>query len=424
MPQKILVITVGQGNLDQLETTLFTPLRKSIAKGTWHRILLLPSQSTAPLAQQLAGEDPVFSLLPLSKAGDEDDADVCFGRYEGILSELLQVGVRRQDLTIDFTRGTKAMSAAIVLAAVTHDVPNLRYVTGKRNRNGVVIPGAEEVRDLSTRIAGTRRNLALALHHIERHQFSAAASLFPENGARWLAAYPESCQADVEWTRWAALFWGAWDRFDYQRAQHHLSAMPVTRSRSLSLWIPSAAQKKYLTRLAAGRAGVASPSNVVRDLAADLIANGERQVASGAFEDTLLRSYRALEMMGQARLFDRGLDSENLDSSQAQVKGWLADHTARGYGLPARRQLQLNREQTLSLLQYLGDEFASELAGAAQSGAWDRNGSLLIHGFKATSDGKKCRQILAVVRETFALEHKKNAERLETAAFPSRRAEG
>ena len=53
-------------------------------------------------------------------------------------------GVRSDYVVADFTRGTKAMSAALVLAAVGA-VPLLRYVHGsERDERGAVLPGDEE----------------------------------------------------------------------------------------------------------------------------------------------------------------------------------------------------------------------------------------------------------------------------------------
>jgi CRISPR-associated protein (TIGR02710 family) len=402
-----LVLTVGQGNLDKLEATLFAPLRKSIAKGKWDQVILLPSKETEPLAFQLAGGEPAIRIQTLPRTGDEDDADLCFSHFEAILSGLIRCGTRPAEITIDFTRGTKAMSAAVVLAAVTFNVPNLRYVTGKRERDGLVIAGKEEVRDLSSAIATTRRALGLAMHFLQRFQFTAVEALFPDERNRWLLKYPASCRADIEWTLWAARFWGAWDRFDYRAARSQLDSSPNSQSPALESWRCPKPQAKFLSRLAASGS---NPGNAARDLAADLIANAGRRLASGAYEDALLRNYRALEMIGQARLFDLRLDSENLDRCNPQVQRWLA--------VEGRSSNRLDRGQACSLLHFLGDSFAPELDKAAKAGAWDRNRSILLHGFRAEADRVKARLTLDRVADVFTEENFKNRERLESAQFP------
>ena len=54
IPARVLVMTVGTGDITRLEESLFTPLRKSIATDSWTRVILLPSGVTAEFAQRLA----------------------------------------------------------------------------------------------------------------------------------------------------------------------------------------------------------------------------------------------------------------------------------------------------------------------------------------------------------------------------------
>lgn len=403
----ILLLTVGQGNLDKLESTLFVPLRKSIAKGKWSQVILLPSRETEPLAVQLAGSESVFSIRSLPNHGEEDDADLCFAHFESVISELIRDGISPAEITIDFTRGTKAMSAAIVLAAITSNVPMLRYVTGKRDRDGLVITGKEEVRDLSPTIATTRRDLGLAQHLLARFQFTAVEALFPQDQKRRLLSYPGSCRPDIEWAVWAARFWGAWDRFDYQMAKKQMDSVPSSPSSAFGVWRCPKPQAKFLARITAGNT---SRGNTARDLAADLLANARRRLASGAYEDTLVRCYRALEMIGQARLLDRGLNSADLDLKNPEVQRWTA-----GERRPAR---QLDRGKVCSLLEFLGDNFAPELDKAARAEIWDRNQSILIHGFRVEADHNKARRIVDRVSSVFTREKPDNSTRLESASFP------
>ena len=127
---RTLVLTVGTGDLDRLEETLFTPLRKSIATEAWTRVVLLPSSVTEDFARtlrhRLDGTAVEVSPLP---AGDENDADAAYAHFDRVLATVLR-DVALEDVVVDFTRGTKAMSAALVLAAARRAVPRLRYVTG------------------------------------------------------------------------------------------------------------------------------------------------------------------------------------------------------------------------------------------------------------------------------------------------------
>jgi hypothetical protein len=151
MPPKnpILLLTVGVGNIDQLRQTLIVPLLKSVSKGEWDRVILLPSQFSADAARQFQAElsHPRIEMKALPAAGLEDDAQACFRYFDGVLRELL-TQVSPHEIFLDFTRGTKVMSVAAALAAVSHGLTHLRYVVGgRRDERGVVVPGTETVRE-------------------------------------------------------------------------------------------------------------------------------------------------------------------------------------------------------------------------------------------------------------------------------------
>ena len=93
-------------------------------------------------------------------------------------------------VVVDFTRGTKAMSAALVLAATRREVPHLRYVTGPRDRRGMVQAGSEEVRQIRTTVAAGHRRLDLARDLMLRGNFPAAEAVLPDPEHRFAAIFP------------------------------------------------------------------------------------------------------------------------------------------------------------------------------------------------------------------------------------------
>ena len=139
--QKTLVLTVGTGDPKNLEESLYAPLQKSIDTGGWTHVVFFPSQGTKRNARELckryAGSDIKFKTYPLPEANMEDDADACFAFFNKKLRTVLKASDGgASHVLIDFTRGTKAMSVALVLAAVAHDVPRFRYISGGRGGPG------------------------------------------------------------------------------------------------------------------------------------------------------------------------------------------------------------------------------------------------------------------------------------------------
>jgi hypothetical protein len=48
--REVLLLTVGTGTADELESTLTRRSRKSLEKGRWAKLVLLPSKKTEPNA--------------------------------------------------------------------------------------------------------------------------------------------------------------------------------------------------------------------------------------------------------------------------------------------------------------------------------------------------------------------------------------
>lgn len=184
--------------------------------------------------------------------------------------------------------------------------------------------------------------------------------------------------------------------------------------REFSQWEFIAVQQPLLLRLAGHDS---SRGNQARDLAADPLVNRWRRMREGAVEDSLLRAYRALKMLGQARLFDCGLGSEKIDQRHPEAARCLA-----GPDAPVRRRL--GRHEVVGLLRHLGDGSTVELGRAAHCGVWRRNHSILVHGFRAEADRSGPHEVLNRVTAVFLKEDPKNRERGEAAQFPKRSSVG
>lgn len=386
-PQRALVLTVGTGNVDQLEETLLAPLRKSIRQGEWARVVLVPSQMTRGFADRLReglGDLPI-EIDPLPKRGMEDDADACFAHMDGVLARLAEAGFPSDRVVPDFTRGTKAMSAALATAAVARGVPRLRYLYGgARDGRGMVVPGTEVVGDFDVREIAARRRLDLARALLLRGAFAAAEQAAPEPGET------ESLAETARFARAAAAFYGAWDRLDYDAA----ASAKVEAPRGLDpLWRslgPTREQREWCRALAGKverdpRAAAAR----LRRLAADLLANAERALRARRYEDAVIRAYRVLEMIGQARLASRGLLSSHLPADHPAVRAVRSQ--GRGeWGENRDRTLSAGRLRVTELLTQLGDPMGAELRAEAERPLGPRNkayrarnDNILVHGFEA-----------------------------------------
>lgn len=384
---RVLVMTVGTGDVNRLEKTLFAPLRKSIATDAWTQVVLLPSKVTEEFAETvrkgIRGVEVAVEPLP---EGDENDADQAYAHFDSVLDKALRK-TPAEAVVVDFTRGTKAMSAALVLAAARHEIPRLRYITGRRDGRGMVIPGTEDIRGIRATVGAGHRRLDLALGLMRRGSFHGAEAVLSDMDHPSSALYPDDLIETATAVRTATRFYAAWDRLDYDAASRVDVGGPPDGDWK-GLW-PTSAAREWVAALAK-----AAERKELRRLIVDLLANGERRLRQGQHEDALVRAYRVLELIGQARLFDHDLDSGSLDPDHAAVKAAVEKITKRkqdplGSGRDGR--LQAGRFQVARILEALEDPLAKRLLQFDDKSPLKptrRNKSLLIHGFTVGAPGE------------------------------------
>ena len=382
----VLVLTVGTGDREALEKSLLKPLAKSIDEGEWCKVFLLPSRVTEDFAAQLAERFPDLSVQiePLPEPKMENDADACYGHFDAVLSKLLK-DYEAMSVTVDFTRGTKAMSAALVLAAVRRDIPQLRYVWGERDQRGMVVAGTERIGRFATERVTARRRIDVAKRLMRHGNFAAALDLMPDPSGQSGESLPESLHDETTVLRRQAAFYAAWDRLDYAEADQLASkARPEDDlSDAVSCWV------RRLAR-APEREDHASMARWLRAIACDLLGNGRRRIRDRHFEDALLRAYRVLELVGQFRLFDQGIDSASVDpdlKAVRDIREKLKQKGSQDFGTGRNGRLTAPRHLAARLLKSLGDPLGAELLEFDRKhggiDAQNRNHSILIHGFEA-----------------------------------------
>lgn len=395
MPQTALLLTIGTGSAANLEDTLYQPLLKSARDGKWALTVLLPSQETEKYAEELktrlAGR--AVEIHPLPRAADENAIDSCYRHFDEVIAKLRQRGFAPSALTADFTRGTKAMSAALMLAAVRHGVAMTRYIEGTRDERGMVVPGSEKIRGFAPEEALFARRLDAARALFRGGSFAAVEKLMaPET----LPDVGRDIRDRAAAVRQLAAFCLAWDRLDYKSAASALDNLaPESLPADWQAFFPSREVQDWVGLLAepAQKEKQAMATRCQR-LIADLLANARRRIAQGQYEDGLIRAYRILELLGQSRLFAAGFDSAKMSPSDPSVQRFV-DSLGTNEKPPQRKNgYSFGREQVARFLktQFPRDGFGERLlAFASNEGRCvvDRNISILAHGFDAVSTGAR-----------------------------------
>ncbi len=395
-PGRVLVLTVGTGDLNRLDETVLAPFRKSIAQGAWSQIVLLPSSATAENANMVGEEisQTIVIVRPLRDDGAEDDADRCFSHFDSVIDELRSNGIAPESIEVDFTRGTKAMSAALVLAAYRHGIPLLRYITGTRDERGQVVTGGEIVRDFPIRRISSARRLDLAADLMCHGNFAAVLRLLPDpDHAFAKVSTMRDERAGLRCARALAAFFSEWDRLDYRAAANGLgkrsAQVPQAAPKNWNRFTPPDAAVAWVKDLAKGMSGANNKERSLycRMLAVDLLANAERRLRDRQLEDAFVRVYRVAELVGQASLFGHGVDSEKVPGDRSELRELREELAREGRQPFAKRAdgtVPLGRENVARLLTIMKDpigEYLTRIAGELPFGR--RNNSILVHGFEA-----------------------------------------
>lgn len=352
--------------------------------------------------------EPHFEVRDL---GDfERTYEDCFDALTAIAADGFEVS----QIAVDYTTGTKVMSAAIVVAAIDFGVSHYIYIDGNyRAGEGMrVVASTEQARATAAGRVRAHRDLQLAVRHFNTHQWDAAISV-AEDARSKCAAGPTCDQATA--LRDLARAYGHWDQFEHDEARTILMAMDAPQAQTIGVDIGP--HRQFLHRF-----DPKSKSDA-RDLLwarlADLLNNAERRLAQSLNDDAIQRAYRATELLAQIPFaeMDPPIDAAGpipIERFPEEVQAkWACRADAKG-------QLRLGLTDLYALLldlgHPLGEWFAADEQKPLQWALTARNQTILAHGF-TTARTEDVRTILDSVGPKAAALNKRIAQWREQATF-------
>ena len=400
MRRKGMVVTVGTGTggLDMKD-----PLAKTVENAHPDFVVFLCSRTSSATAQGVVrklglalGED--FHIRTVS---DENDLENCFETAICALRDLEERGVGPEAVTSDFTSGTKAMSAGLVLAAAARRSGNLCYIAGER-REGKVISGTERFVTFTPNTVFAYQVRILAERFVENLMFEPAIELLEQSS---IAPLPEHEQEVAHSLRELAQAYHCWERFDHRGAVRAAKKAARHAPPELGRFVwddPTAARLAALAAEQGKAERDNRPTAATLDLLADLVCNSQRRAAEGRYDDAVARLYRATEMLAQIRLrteFDldaNDLDTGKLPSRQLQKKYDALREWSRGGPGPVKLGLRKAYELLKDLDDKVGQDFPP--CRRLQAALSTRNDSLLAHGVRPVSK-EDCAMLLGEVEK-------------------------
>jgi CRISPR-associated protein (TIGR02710 family) len=324
-----------------------------------HVVFFVSPQSETELQMVIKGLNFLCRFNHIVSPSAEDLGECDRALREQLPTMLAQWGLSEDDLVVDYTGGTKSMSAALVLATVER-AQRYSYIGGvERDKGGVgvVLDGRErmlyvhnpwkewaqeERKRISLYFATARYATALSeLQRLQQHADAAEQSLL-----RALASAVEGYRD--------------WDNF------RHQAALPKLGEQALRFLKPYALGRTQNAALARFVLEVETNLEFLRRFAAastrdeayvlDLIANADRRARiEGKYEDAVARLYSGLERAARFRL-RRQYRINTEDVKREQLPEVLREEYTPKYLDPRDGKLKVPLVAAYRLLEALGDE--------------------------------------------------------------------
>ncbi len=404
--KRALIVTVGTGT--RADVYIVRPLVKTIRDSRPDFTVLVATDQSRLYAEKIIEELKLeegksYRLVTLTKA---DDYQKIFGDVNNIFRDLFARGYSCDDIQLDFTSGTKAMTAGAVLSAIFNQCGSLKYITGER-KNGVVQDDTERFLSINPKQIFNLHDVRLADELIFNLRFATAVDLLRKINLSLLS------KEERDWAESLTLIakgYREWDVFNHGDALRQLNKINWELA-DLSRFNPTAESRTLLQRLAEEKK---SPSE---DLLLDLYNNAVRRGIEGKYDDAVARLYRATECFAQFILQSvYQIDSSDVDISRVPEA--------------MRNRLQKNkggRDDKIRVGLYLDYELLAAFghpAGrcflenkALQGRLAERNTSILAHGVKPVSYSLHQKLRTGVV-ELFNLQIPDFETRAQAVQFP------
>ncbi len=371
----------------------------------------------------------------LHTAQDADSVERLMLEYAGVIDSL-RAKYPEAILEVDYTSGTKAMSAAAVAAAVSRQVPHLLYGVGPRDQSGRATATERYLVTATDQLIAEPQLLELGrlynLHQFRTVQQQTSLLLGSLLG-------PESdplLRARALSLGFLSEVYELWDRFDWKAAYARIRDRSQELNQALEQagWDSELLHQQLVFLKVCKKAEYVPPVRLV-----DLLANIQRCLETNCFDDAVARGYRAIEFLVQCRIA-RLLGREKHNNPTSRVPfSLLQTHapqaTARLQSSSGMETCNLGLRDALEVLAEANDpvgvklqiKYSLNASGSSNQGGElkdlldQRNNSWLAHG--TTPISESCaRQLAKIVhefaqllseQETFPFE-----EKLLTAQFP------
>ncbi len=377
--KKAMIVTVGTGT--RPDVNIVRPLVKTVKESHPDYALFIASKDSRKHAENIAKilrlDPSKWSLKVLSQF---DDVEGVFLEVCETIRSMVRRGFTPADIQVDFTSGTKAMSAGAVLAAVHENCDSLKYITGKREA-GVVKDGTERFVSLYPHAIFANYEIKTAVELIKKLRFQPAIDTLENINPDLLGEQRKKFLSSLIAVAHA---YDYWDRFDHIKFK---AAIKKADSGFHELK-PFKVKEDVANRVhAIGELLKRENTTFSEDVMIDLFNNAERRAMEGRYDDGLARLYRLTEMLAQHLLRNRyGIDTGDVELSKtpAPLRETLKAHR----DATDENKIKIGLKSSYELLAALGEEAGKKYVSDNKFKHLlnERNITILAHGSKPVTE--------------------------------------
>ncbi len=363
--KKLLIITVGTGSNGQ---DIAHGINYSISKQNPDIIYLILSEkskeTTLPFINNYKKE--VNEII----INEVNDVEKLVDEYSEILRTIIDQGYLRENITIDYTSGTKSMSSALLYASISNNIGCISYVYGERGDGGRVISGTERIHQIEPTLIFTESRIKLFIQLFNKYQYDAALNLFPNEEI----IHPKFIEK-VKVYKILANTYSSWEKFDFCKSLELLKNLNNDELLGkLKIKSKILKNKEILFKL--------NIKELDYNKVCDLLSNATRRAEEGKYDDAIARLYRALEMTGQIEFkkeFNCDTDNVILENLPEKIR----ENYKNMYLDDKENTIKVGLYATFEALKNTDNRFASifyDNLNDIKSLLAIRNSSILAHG--------------------------------------------
>jgi CRISPR-associated protein (TIGR02710 family) len=388
------------------------PIVKTIEEHKPEFICFFASQETVEFIRDIkkALEDKGLKGIKDKKimVNNINDLVHCYKKAREALSVMSEEGIQPEEIIVDYTGGTKTMTASLALATLTKGA-KFSYVGGEKRTKkgvGVVISGTEIIEEGVSpwQIYAVDEKQRIA-QYFNLYQFDAALALTTQIKPR----IEKRQRPLLEKLESIIKAYQSWDIFNHLEAIRFLSTsikglrdyVDISEDKDMQEFCQKAGENiEFLKKLQEKTKQFNRLHNL---LVVDLVSNAQRRAEECKFDDACARLYRALEMIGQIE-FEKMFGCSNSEVSPDKIPERLRNEYIPRY-MGKKDKLQLPLFATFRVLKEKNNKNAIvffEKEEEFKKLLDVRNNSILAHGFTSVKENTY-KNLLKLLVETFEI---------------------